>query len=223
MSTTFPSPSKRRNRVYERKFDWDEALRLRDEEGMTLKEIAHRFGVTDGAIDNALQTLRDPTYAERKLTYHREWSRENQRGPCRGCGEVLVWTNVPGRAGLCPRCTGAERAKDGVRVDELLCRKCGEWKDDDAFRLRPGEQYARRGRGPHCRSCENRARQAYRERTKEPCIHCGTLAYKPSEKKRSRGRPSSDVPRCRPCFQALQGGRLDERLAGLHLQPEGNR
>lgn len=150
--------STKRNRVYPRAFDHDEARALResDPKRWTYPALAAHFGVSQSAIARVLNPATNERMAAQALKHQR-----GKRTPCKGGCGALVWNAVPGRSGLCPACIGAQRAADGVRDGELLCRSCGEWKADDKF-LGKGPK-GRRGRKSHCRACGAARRRAWRQ------------------------------------------------------------
>jgi hypothetical protein len=180
-------------RVYVRKFDWDEARRLRAE-GWSYQAIAERLGVSASAVWQVL------TGARRKAEY-RERNREALRrlyrgkGSCADCGGP-IWLHTARKH---PRCTdcAAKRKTVTVRPDTLRCFSCGEWKPDALF---PYSRSHRSRRGHHgaCRACQAKVRQAHRERQKRPCEGCGRPALPPSEKGR-RGRARV---LCLDCYRA---------------------
>jgi hypothetical protein len=136
-----------------RRFDHDEAKRLYAD-GWPLPRLAQRYGVSY----NAVWELCVPGARERKT----EAMRRRYRQPCPGgCGR-LVWTNIKGRSGLCPRCADAARATT-ARTGELLCARCGEWKQDEAFPHRHAA-IVRRGRATECRPCQTASRRERRHK-----------------------------------------------------------
>jgi hypothetical protein len=137
--------------------------------------------------------------------YARAWMREHSRKPCRGGCGALVWTHVKGRTGYCIRCVKERVFRHNVRADTLRCTRCGQWKPDDAFyRVTGRSAIVRRGRKAHCSDCENESRQAYRDRRRVPCRHCGQPRTHPAE----RGRPDlpsdRDTRLCVECYRRLR-------------------
>lgn len=91
-----------------RKFDWDEARRLRDQ-GWSLKAIAETFGVSIKAVHLATN--------DDALKRSRAYSAKRQRsGVCAACGgQCTIGTaNRPGRRGtgerLCIACRSIEHS-----------------------------------------------------------------------------------------------------------------
>lgn len=185
-------------RTYERRFDHDEARRLRDE-GWTYGALGKRYGVDASAVWQAVNDYnRWPEVVER----HNQWMRDNNRELCKGgCGR-LVWTLHRDRSGMCPECSGKARSVT-ARPGELRCSHCKKWKPDDRFPLARQRRGARRGRHSTCRACQAEVRQATRERRKVPCIECGAPCLPPAEKGLRRG----DSGLCRNCWLDAQRGR----------------
>jgi hypothetical protein len=149
--------SEKRNRVYERKFDHDQARAMR-KAGMSLTALAEHFGVSATSIQRACDPEFRKRMDKRTLKYMRE-----RRVPCKTLGcETLVWTTHKDGSGYCQDCEIARRTAADERPGELRCTKCGEWKPDEDFRLRRTQ--TRRGRKSQCRACENATRNDYRRR-----------------------------------------------------------
>lgn len=154
--------SEKRNRVYQRAFDHDEARALResDPKTWTFAALAAHFGVTWLAVQRVLDpVVRARMDAEAKR-YH-----ENHREPCKGGCGARVWAVSKGRTGYCPACLAKARTADDVRDSELRCLKCGEWKPDAAFGR--AKRQTRRGRRPWCSACDTAARRAHRKANPE--------------------------------------------------------
>ena len=175
-------------RVYERKFDWDEAKRLR-KEGMPLARIGALLGVSYAAIDRVTNPVRYAQMRHSNDVYQCS-------GTCVDCGATIS-RNGTKPVARCRPCQ-ARNLTTTVRDETLRCFRCGEWKPDDAFTLSTSRQYEhRRRRIAMCRTCDTRARQAYRLRRKVPCANgCGTLVLPPNE-------TGSQYPTglCRNCWQ----------------------
>lgn len=174
-------------RVYERKFDWDEA-RARHAAGESYKELAREFGVSTTAV----QRVCDDALRARMDAASRAWI---AAGNCPECGAPAT------RAGGQRRCRDCamRRLATSVRHDAILCFGCRLWKADEDFPFdRHPSHRARRQRHSYCRVCQTAARREYRERRKVPCAVCGAPALPPNEKK-TNGAP---YPRCRPCYLA---------------------
>lgn len=146
-------------RVYQRKFDHDEARRMRAQ-GRTYADIAVLMGVSSQAVLRVC----NPAVYESVHQASLAWTRK-QRRPCRGGCGALVWTNVHGRSGYCPVCHGREIRATTVRPDTLLCTRCGMWKPDEDFPF--GGKKGRRLRHTYCRPCQTEARREYRWRSPE--------------------------------------------------------
>ncbi len=147
--------SKIRNRIYHRRFDHDEAQKLRAE-GWTWAELARHFGVTT----NAIQRVCLPHVREKMNVHTKKYLRDT-RQPCKGgCGK-LVWTNVKSRSGYCSHCVAQLKFSADVRDDALRCTQCREWKPDSDFPTHHPSQ-VRRGRSPECRACSTARRWKHR-------------------------------------------------------------
>lgn len=150
--------STKRNRVYQRAFDHEQARALRDSdpEKWTYAELGRHFGVSPLAVRRVLV----PEVSDRMASKAAEFLR-NSREPCLGGCGALVWTHRQGYSGYCPACYGVVRTAHAVRDDELRCTRCGEWKPDDEFGR--GPVVSRRNHRPHCRACETTARREHRK------------------------------------------------------------
>lgn len=154
-----------RNRVYVRKFDWDEARSLY-EQGVPKGVIARHLGVTSAAIHYAV----DPAVLERMRVHSIEYQKS---GRCIDCGGPCSRNPSYGEH-RCVSCAGILR-RTSVRPTELRCFGCKEWKPDRAFPRSRSEKH-RRGRHGFCTPCGTAARRAWRERNKRPCANgCGNL------------------------------------------------
>jgi len=155
--------SKKRNRVYYREFDHDEARRLRaeDPKRWSYRALAEHFDVSYTAVQRLFNA-----HAEERLNRHTlRWARRRRRPCLGGCG-TLVWAHTKNRTGYCLRCIGAQFAAANVREAELRCTRCGEWKPDDQF-YRRRSNHARRGRATHCKPCSAIDRREHRHRNIE--------------------------------------------------------
>ncbi len=141
-----------------RKFDWEEAQRLRAE-GWAYRAIANALGVTDTAIQRAC----DPGLREKMKERQREWQ---QSGVCIDCGGQRSRNTTHERTGRgqkrCKPCADIAAATS-VRENELRCGACREWKPDDDFPLNRREPQ-RRDRHDLCRPCQTEAKRRWRER-----------------------------------------------------------
>jgi hypothetical protein len=151
----------KRNRVYERAFDWDEALRLRVD-GWSYNRIADHFGVTETAIRRILV----PGLQERMNARVREYQREHkpQQGTCPDCGGI----NSQGRYRPESRCREChvKHLATSVREDTLQCGGCRYWLPDEDF-PHAHNRKARRGRHALCRPCQNVAKALNRAANRE--------------------------------------------------------
>lgn len=197
-----------KNRVYVRRFDHDEA-RARYGAGESIRALANEYGVSTSAVRFAL-------FPDEKLRNY-EAVKRWQQGVCESCGGPamrLVGSkklhNPDGRT-LCAACWAKLRRKPlRLRADGVLvyqCSHCEEWKPLDQFaprvrrRLEAGEN-PRRNSGATCRACSTAARQAYRERHKQPCERCGKPALPPNEKG-GNGR-ARDRVLCLDCYRETE-------------------
>lgn len=178
-------------RVYVRKFDWDEARRLRAE-GLTLQAIAERFGVSPTAITFAVVPGAYAAARGRRAEYQRNG------GNCVDCGTRLSH-NYSRPVRRCKPCASLAQATTATDT-ELRCYSCHEWKPDNDYPYSRSAYRNRRGRHGTCRACHTLRRQAYRERHKVPCVGCGKPALPPNEKTSGGG----SQPRCRDCFHEWQ-------------------
>jgi hypothetical protein len=148
--------STKKNRVYERAFDHDEALAMRAA-GESYAAIARHFGVSPTSIARVC----NPKTRQRMDEAARR-NAQAKRRPCKGgCGR-LVWLHVKDRSGYCATCVAALSTVADERPGELRCTKCEQWKADGEFR-QTGRR-TRRGRNSQCRSCETAVRNDYRQR-----------------------------------------------------------
>lgn len=174
--------STKNNRVYQRRFDHDEAQELRAQ-GWSYPLLADRFGVSVAAV----YRICNPEFEERQRKRHAAWLRK-KRHPCSGgCGR-LVWMHGTTRSGYCPRCVKALDVAADVRESELRCTKCRRWKPDEEFPRYKGV-HARRGRNGWCRSCCAAARREHRRL--RPDIEQAAIARKRSPLKKPTSKISS--------------------------------
>lgn len=151
--------STKRNRVYRRAFDHDEARKLRAE-GWSYSRLADHFGVSATAV----QRVCDPEFRAKLDARSLAHARANRK-PCRGGCGTLVWDHGD-RTGYCTACWGAVRSAPNEREGELRCTRCGEWGPDEQFG-RDTRRKTRRGRRTYCRACEAEARRDHRRRKPE--------------------------------------------------------
>jgi hypothetical protein len=178
-------------RVYQRRFDWDEAKRLYADR-VPIAHIAARLGVSDAAIRRIVIPGKKEIMDAHAAAF------AAQPVPCiEGCGRTATRITARYGNGRCRECASITLATS-VRPDALQCVRCKEWKADDGFPHNRKEQGARRGRHTVCRPCSTSMRREYRERHKVPCTGCGKLALPANEKGARRGK----VPRCLDCMIA---------------------
>ena len=178
-------------RVYERKFDWDEATR-RYECGDPIKEIAADLNVTYTAVYRVVRS----DVRERMRVTGAAWI---MSGVCEECGKPGVSRNR--EHPRCEECATKARATsvgDGI----LQCMSCREWMPDDGFPMNRAGRVLRRGRHYNCRVCLTKQRQDYRERHKIPCVKCGGPRLPQSEKNGgARKHIIRDSGLCLACYQ----------------------
>lgn len=167
-----------------RRFDHDEARRLRAEAGLSVAEIARRMGVTYMSVARVCDARIRATFDAR----HAEWQRG---GVCVDCGGPCSRNSTRG-VQRCRSCAAAARTLN-VRDGELRCERCKEWKPDADFPK--GAKAHRRHRHSLCRSCNTTARREYRDRVKVPCVECGAPCLPANESRAATGL-------CRPCYIA---------------------
>lgn len=141
-------------RVYERKFDWDEARRLRAQ-GLSYGEIGRRLGVSATAI----QRVCDAAYHARDRA---RLAAQARRGICVDCGAPASH-NYSRPVARCKPCADARRPK--VKDGQAYCPTCKTWKPLSDFS--PSKQKTNRGVHGECKSCQAARRQAWREANRE--------------------------------------------------------
>lgn len=174
-------------RVYERRFDYEEA-RLRRANGELVSALAAEYGVTAAAIYRATT----PGLPQRQVAYHREW----RKTVCTVCGSPAQKAAFRGDGPRCKPCADDARATS-VREGELQCVTCRQWKLDREFAFSAAARDRRRGRHQCCRACATALRREYRERKKIPCVACGKPRLPASEIGRGR-----DTGLCLSCYRA---------------------
>ena len=185
-SMSLVTVSAKRNRVYPRKFDHDEA-RARHTGGETLAELAAEYGVSPTAIRRVV----DPATRRRMVQRTR---RHVMSGCCPDCGQEGT-TVVEGRPSRCTACSDLARATsvgDGV----LRCQRCRGWMPDDMFPKNRSTSRPRRGRHECCRACQTIIRQEARVKRMVPCERCGKPRTHPKE---AHNRVSTGL--CRDCYR----------------------
>lgn len=149
--------SEKRDRIYPRKFDHEEAQRLRAL-GWTYVGIAELMGVHAQAVRRVCDPKVRQDMQDRATVNLRK-----RRTPCRGgCGK-LVWASDKKRSGYCTPCywKAKQLTNPDVRAGELRCTKCRAWKPDDEFPTNKPSKM-RRGRNPMCRPCATAMRRNHR-------------------------------------------------------------
>lgn len=141
-------------RIYVRKFDWDEAVRLR-ESGMTIAGTARRLEVSESAIAYATNP--------RRRAHARTYGAYYQRlGKCSDCGGECSYN--PSQPVL--RCRACRFKYDRFVFDgKAYCPVCARWKKLDDFTADRKRKY--RGVRSMCRSCETAKRRELRRRNRE--------------------------------------------------------
>lgn len=153
-------------RVYERKFDWGEARRLRAS-GIPYAKIAEQLCVSYAAVRYACDAR---AYAVSRLN---QWSAQ-RRGTCVDCG-AQISSNASVPAARCISCASVA-AGTSAREAELYCANCNEWKPDNDFPFSRAATSVRRGRHQSCRTCQTVLRRQRRDKNKVPCANgCGAL------------------------------------------------
>lgn len=179
-------------RVYQRKFDHDEARR-RYANGESVRRLAERYGVSTTRIYQIV----NPAAGERAAEQSSRWM---ANGTCRDCGGRASRHSV-NETHRCRAC--ADKAnRITVRDTELQCVTCREWKPDETFPFAHNRNtQARRHRHRACRACCTIARRTYRDRNKVPCAAgCGRLVLAPNEALASaKQKGSQPTGKCRSC------------------------
>lgn len=197
--------STKKNRVYQRKFDHDEAI-VRYAAGESPGSLAREYGVSEQAVRRVVV----PGVRNQMDVRSRAWI---MSGVCQDCGKTGIARQSP----RCKDCAELARAPS-VRADELLCSKCRRWLPDDRFHKQKGKRPARRGRKHYCKDCDHASRRDYRDRHKVPCSNCGQPTS-PAGDKTSRRSDGSQL--CLPCTLAqTQGGRMALSATFIVLQEE---
>lgn len=144
------------SRVYERTFDWEEARRLHEEEGLSVRAIARRLGVSTTAMYFAV----NPQTYERAKALNAAWQRS---GTCEECGGPCTRKAAAYRRGvpLCHRCAAFAYQATNVRPGEQRCITCREWKPNWEF---PRNKSRLTGRHSECTPCQTKARTEWRRR-----------------------------------------------------------
>jgi hypothetical protein len=165
------------SRVYQRRFDWDEARRRRAA-GESLRVIAEALGVTPAAVDRVTR----PGERERQAEYARSLK---GTGVCDDCGGPMNKTSRYHGSTRCKPCA-ARASVTSVGEGVLRCFGCREWKPDEQFSHSNTERaVVRRARKTYCRACDTIARREYRRRNPEKEA-AYDRAYKARKRKEQR-------------------------------------
>ncbi len=135
-----------------RKFDWDEAARLR-ELGLSYAEIGRRLGVSDTAVYYVL----NPEARAQVSARDAEWRRA---GTCPDCGGPATRLGG-GRQNRCRAC--ADRARTLIRDGERRCSTCKQWLPLALFARSSWRKHGYHGQ---CRACNTEAKRVWRARQK---------------------------------------------------------
>ena len=168
-------------RVYERRFDHDEAKRLRAS-GWTWRALADRYGV----CANAVVRVVDDRARARLDASTRQW----MTALCDDCGSECThnWSSKHGRHDrvVCRPCSMERRKEESLlsRMDEngdLLCSGCGVYRPMVDFVMRQSGSPRSR-----CRACETEARRVHRHANIE-----ATRAWDREYKRRRRAEAAA--------------------------------
>lgn len=181
-------------RVYQRKFDWDEARRLR-KTGMTYEDVADILGISPMAVYFAC----NPRSRAQNQMAHAAYQ---QSGTCEDCGGPCSY-NPTRMIKRCRECATAARVTT-VRDGELKCSRCQTWLPDRDFHAdRSARTEHRRFRNKVCRACATEEKREWRRRHALVCVDCGG-PVNPDNRNR-------ETPRCRQCWRESQ--RVARRMA----------
>lgn len=188
--------SHKRNRLYCRKFNHEDARR-RYAAGETLAGIARALGVSERAVKIAVDEKTRIRDYERTLAWMRA-------GVCPDCGQPATRFSKT-RQLRCQECA-SKRRRRSVRVDgegnlvAIRCFDCGEWLGQELFSPSRWKLSLARKGSRTCRACESRRRREYREHRKVPCVSCGQPCLPVGEK----GARHLDSGLCRACYVAAK-------------------
>jgi hypothetical protein len=182
--------SRKRARVYPRKFDHDEARELYAR-GFSAGRLALKYGVTVTAIRRVLDPELRAKMQARVDAYRRSGVCERCGGPCVPVRHRSKQVHNPDGRELCKGCRAIVRRKpirlsaDGVLLGE--CGSCHTWKPLAEFPPRVQRAIAN-GRVAkwRCRACETAERRDYRHRNRER-ERAYERAYR--AKQRAAGKP----------------------------------
>jgi hypothetical protein len=146
-----------RRRVYKRKFDWDEAARLRAL-GLSYRAIGNRLGVSDSAVEYALK----PERRARLAVTGRRWI---MSGVCPDCGKQGTTRPEYGQgSGRCRDC--ANRAMAHGDDTHAKCFCCKRWLPHSEF-TKGSQRKSLGGLHSFCRECQTAAKRDWRHRNLE--------------------------------------------------------
>lgn len=168
----------RGQRVYERRFDHDEALR-RKTAGESVASLAREYGVTENAVWQAISPAT-------KESNRRAMAALRARGRCERCGG---WKNGATKAKHCKRCSADLRITTATETT-LQCISCKEFKPDNDFPFSRSVAEFRRGRHTECRVCQTISRRKRRHKSIE-----ATRAYDRAYKRRKRWEQMTPLQR----------------------------
>lgn len=159
-----------------RKFDWDEARRLRAQ-GMTYTAIGAQFGVTPSAVVFACDGRALAMSKAAKAAYQQQHGNLSMYDTC-ACGERKAK-----RAKRCAKCFAATRATQIDERGNLWCSTCKRYRGPGCFPTDFGLMETRKGRGRQCTECGTKAKRAYRDARKVPCANgCGRMVRQETAK-----------------------------------------
>jgi hypothetical protein len=191
--------SQTRNRVYQRKFDHEEAQR-RHKAGESVYALAREFGVSPKGVARVV-------FPAVRAQLRARTNAALRSGTCEDCGKQ----GIANQSRRCNPCA-AIAASTTARSDTLLCRACQRWLPDNSFPHDRGGT-SRRGRHRDCTACNTRQRRDYRQRNKVPCPGCGKPTSKPGTEGRRRqdgfchacavSQPKGEVMAAEPSFIVL--------------------
>jgi hypothetical protein len=145
-------------RVYERKFDWGEAKRLRAE-GLSYEAIGKHLG----ASRTMIYFVCNPDAYRRMKTKTKHYQRSGRCEKCSAPTSPYRYHHKTEKL-LCGRCAKLEYLATNVRDGEQRCVTCREWKPFADF---PRNRTRLTGRHSSCRPCLTIARREYRHRNPE--------------------------------------------------------
>lgn len=173
--------SKKRKRVYQRKFDHDLCREMYASGEYSVPQLAEHFNVTSTSVRKVV----DPEFGERMSRKAREWLKAHpekvvqysKTGVCAHCGEKTWKTNT------CMAC----RRSPGLVKGLALCTKCKTWKKAEDFRVDQNRWW----RGflvNNCRSCESAGRRSLRQLPPRLCSFPGCDVYITTDSRTGRCR-----------------------------------